>query len=172
MRRGQLVDLLSALGRISGKTEVVLVGSQCVHAATDHPPAEVLMSAECDVLVEEGPLADRIDRELGPSSAYQEAHGVYVDTVPAAFPFLPTGYEARLRALDVGTLRARCLEAHDLALSKLAAGRLKDFEAVAALLAAGIVQRDALVERIATVAEPRMRTVLLARLQIVLESQS
>lgn len=171
MRRAQLIDLLSALGRVSGETDVVLVGSQCIHAISENPPAEVLMSAECDVLVADGPLADLIDRELGPTSPYQSTHGVYVDTVPAGFPFLPPGYETRLRALDAGTLRARCLEAHDLALSKLAAGRLKDYETVAALLDAGTLTPDALVDRIGAVAEPRMRAVLLARLQIVRESQ-
>lgn len=116
MRRVQLEALLRELARVSGSSDVVLIGSQCVHAATDNPPAEVLISAECDLLIEEGPLSEKIDAELGPTSRFQQEHGVYVDTVPAAFPFLPEGYEQRLRVMDLGALRARFLEVHDLAI--------------------------------------------------------
>jgi hypothetical protein len=170
MRRSQLEAVLRALARVSGEREVVLVGSQCVHAVTDVPPAEVLMSAECDVLIDEGPLSDRVDAELGPTSRYQQEHGVYVDTVPAGFPFLPAGFAERLLVIDVGVLRARCLEPHDLAVSKLAAGRLKDHEMVAALIASGLTSPDTLHQRVAGVEDLRMRAILLARLQIVVES--
>ena len=55
-------------------------------------------------------------------------------------------------------------------ISKLAAGRLKDSEMVAALALAGLLEVETLRERIITIPEPRMRAILLARLQIVLES--
>ena len=64
----------------------------------------------------------------------------------------------------------RCLEVHDLIASKLAAGRLKDYELVAVLLQRSLADVAIVRERIAAVADLNMRAVLLARLQIVLES--
>lgn len=83
-----------------------------MHAVTEQPPPEVVMSIECDVLFEEGELSERVDAALGKTSAYQAEHGVYVDTVPATFPFLPPGWESRVRTIEVPGLRARCLELH------------------------------------------------------------
>ena len=171
MRRAQLEALLRELGRVTGKRELILIGSQCVHAATDSVPAEVLMSLEVDVLLDEAdPASARIDEELGPDSEFRAEHAVFADTVPASFPFLPEGYELRLRVIQAGDLQARCLEVHDLALSKLAAGRLKDNEMVAALLAYRLANVDTLRARIAAVADLHMRAILLARLQLVLEN--
>jgi hypothetical protein len=171
MRRSQLETLLRELGRVSGKRELVLIGSQCVHATTDAVPAEVLMSLEVDVLIEEAdPASGKIDEELGPDSAFRAEHAVFVDTVPASFPFLPDGFEERLRVIEAGELRARCLEVHDLVLSKLAAGRLKDTEMVAALITYKLADVDTIRARIAAVPDLHMRAILLARLQLVLEN--
>jgi hypothetical protein len=170
MRRPQLEALLRALDRVTAGREVVMVGSQCVHAVTAAPPAEVLMSVECDVLLDEDELSERIDRELGPTSVFQTQHGVYIDTVPATFPFLPDRWEDRVVPLDPTAPTVRCLELHDLAISKLAAGRLKDNEMISALLASQLIDPQALRDRLATIADPHQRAVLLARLQIVLES--
>jgi hypothetical protein len=170
MRRTQLAELLGALERITGTRDVIVIGSQCVHAVTGDPPGEVLMSVECDVLVDEGELSEQIDRELGPTSEFQAEHGVYVDTVPATFPFLPDGWQERAVPLADGPSPVRCLELHDLALSKLAAGRLKDNEMVAALVDRKLVELATLRARVTAVADPHLRAILLARLQIVLES--
>jgi hypothetical protein len=173
MRRSQLETLLRELERVSGKHELIVIGSQCVHAATDAVPAEVLMSLEVDVLIDEAdPACGKIDEELGPDSAFRAEHAVFIDTVPASFPFLPPGFEERLRAIEVGRFRARCLEVHDLALSKLAAGRLKDTEMVAALIGYKLADVETIRARIATVADLHMRAILLARLQLVLENIS
>jgi hypothetical protein len=171
MRRSQLEMLLRELGRVSGKRELVLIGSQCVHAATDAVPAEVLMSLEVDVLLDEAdPACGKIDEELGPDSTFRAEHAVFVDTVPASFPFLPAGFEDRVRVMEVDDFRACCLEVHDLVLSKLAAGRLKDTEMVAALIAYKLADVDTVRARIATVPDLHMRAILLARLQLVLEN--
>jgi hypothetical protein len=55
-------------------------------------------------------------------------------------------------------------------LSKLAAGRLKDNEMVASLLAYKLADIDTIRTRISTVADLHMRAILLARLQLVLEN--
>jgi len=171
MKRSQLEDLLRELARLLRKQEVAMIGSQCVHAATDTPPAEVLMSRECDILLEDSdPARERIDAELGMASRYREEHGTFVDTVPPTFPFLPDGWEQRANLLAAGDMKTRCLELHDLVLSKLAAGRLKDNELIAALVHNKLVDVETLRARIASVADFHMRAILLARLQIVLEN--
>jgi len=171
MKRAELEDLLRELARVLGKREVAMIGSQCVHAATNAPPAEVLMSRECDILVEDSdPVRELIDTELGEASPYHEEFGTFVDTVSPSFPFLPDGWEQRTNVLVSGEMRSRCLELHDLVLSKLAAGRLKDNELIAALIHYKLVDVATARDRIAAVADLHMRAILLARLQIVLEN--
>jgi hypothetical protein len=171
MTREQLELLLREIGRVSGLAEVVLIGAQCVHVATDRPPGEVLMSIECEVLLDEDDPATRvIDDELGRSSPYVATHGLYADTVSSTFPYLPGGWEVRTRPLDAGGVVARCLEIHDLVISKLAAGRLKDYELVAALFMQRLAQIEVVRARIAAVADPHERALLLARLQMVAET--
>ena len=172
MNKSLFEEVLRAVGRVTGRDEVVIIGSQSIHAITDAAPAEVIMSVECDLLLDdEDPATAEVDEALGPNSPFVTEHDVYVDTVSASFPFLPSGWDTRLRTLDVGTLRARCLEIHDLALSKLAAGRLKDFELIVVLLDRGMLELETTYARIRDVGDLHMRAILLARLQIVLESR-
>jgi hypothetical protein len=49
-------------------------------------------------------------------------------------------------------VKGSCIEAHDLAIAKLVAGREKDLEYVAVLGHHGMVQRDLLLERLAKTA--------------------
>jgi hypothetical protein len=63
---------------------------------------------------------------------------------------LPQGWRDRLvpfTSPETGQSRAVCLEPHDLVVSKLVAGREKDFEFAAALLSAGLVDADVLLSR-------------------------
>jgi hypothetical protein len=142
-----------------------------VHAATTAAPAEVVVSLECDLLLDEGDAAAEVlQRALGPQSSFHEEHGFYADAVPPGIPVLARGWRDRLQRLDAGGVVGLCLELHDLSIAKLAAGRLKDYELVAALLARGLVTVGVLRDRIATFEEVRMRAILLARMQIAMES--
>lgn len=171
MRREQLLELLREAGRVVGRDELVVIGSQAVHAVTGTAPAEVVVSRECDLLLDEGDAAaDALERQLGMQSTFFAERGLYVDVVPPGIPVLPEGWRDRLVPLDAAPVVARCLEAHDLAIAKLAAGRLKDYELVAALTRQEIIDAAVLRQRIATIAEPRLRAVLLARVQVAMES--
>lgn len=129
------------------------------------------MSGECDVLLDESdPTSTLIDAELGKATPFESEHGVYVDTVHSEFPFLPPGWESRLVPFIVGSFTAKCLEIHDLVISKLAAGRLKDYELVAVLIDLKLADLETIRARALSATEVRMRAILLARLQIVLES--
>lgn len=62
MRRSQLETLLRELERVNGKHELIVIGSQCVHATTDSIPAEVLMSRRGNGLIDEAdPACGKID---------------------------------------------------------------------------------------------------------------
>jgi hypothetical protein len=170
MNRGALDELLQALSSITGERELVMIGSQSVHASTGDVPIEVVMSRECDLLLDESdPLTSVIDEQLGIDSLRAAESSVYVDTVSSTFPFLPDGWEQRLVPFGPAAPHLRCLEIHDLVLSKLAAGRLKDYELIAVLLDRTLAELAAVRDRIAAVPDLHMRAVLAARLQIVLE---
>jgi len=135
MKRSELRTALRAAARVARDSEFTLIGSQAVHAFCRRPPAEVLLSQECDLYPRRHPeAAGLMDTELGRNSTFARRHGFYVDVVTPDLATLPEGWEARLKPFRVGRITASCLEVHDLLASKLAAGRLKDLEMVGALL--------------------------------------
>ncbi len=171
MQRAQFEQLVVRTASVANRREVVVFGSQSVHAVTDQPPTEVLISAECDVWLRDEPLvAQRLTAELGKDSAFAKAAGVYVDPLPPDLPMAPEGWERRLVALPVGEVIARCLEIHDLIVTKLAAGRLKDYEFIAAVLMRKLARPDEVVRRLQTFRDPHTQALLLARLRIATEA--
>ena len=151
MNRARLERLLSALSQITRDRELVMIGSQAIHAVTRDAPDEVLISRECDVLFDSGdPLVAVIEAQLGRNSPYAAESLVHLDTVSSTFPFLPDGWEQRLVPFGPAAPHLRCLEIHDLVLSKLA-------------------ELTTVRDRISAVSDLHMRAVLGARLQIVLE---
>jgi hypothetical protein len=170
MRRSQVGRLLRQAGKITKESEFFLIGSQAVHAVMSRPPAEVLLSRECDLYPKNRPeVADLIHRELGPASRYARTEGFYADVVTPKLATLPAGWESRLKRLRLGPVTAWCLELHDLVVSKLAAGRLKDLEFAAALLALGFVQRPVLSRRISRLASRIEADRIRSRLEVVLD---
>ena len=171
MKRPLLDELLRAVEQITGERELVMIGSPALHAVVADAPAEVVMSRECDLLFDESdPVVEVIDASLGPDAERAAELLVHVDTVSSSFPFLAPGWERRLVPFGPMAPHVRCLEIHDLVLSKLAAGRLKDYELIAVLLDRDLADLGVVRERIASVSDLHMRAVLMARLQLVLES--
>lgn len=171
MQRVQLHEILKRAAEVCPGNLPVVFGSQAVHALTTSPPAEVLLSAECDLWLRDEPeAASRLAAELGKDSPFARDAGIYVDLLPPGLPLLPDGWENRLVDHDVGALTARCLEIHDLIISKLAAGRLKDYEFIAAVIMGKLADPGEVTRRIQTFAEPRTQAVLLARWRIASEA--
>ena len=171
MQREQFHFLLSRVAEVCQRRELVVFGSQSVHALTDSPPVEVLISAECDIWLRDEPeTTTRLAAELGKDSAFAKATGVYADALPPALPMVPAGWEQRLTPYRVSDVTARCLEVHDLLVSKLAAGRLKDYEFIAAILMGKLARVEELQRRILTFPDPHTQAVLLARLRIATEA--
>ncbi len=170
MKRSELRTALRAAARVTRESEFTLIGSQTIHAHCRRPPAEVLLSQECDLYPRRhAETADLLNTKLGRDSAFARRHGFYVDVVTPEIASLPEGWEARLKPLRAGRVTAFCLEVHDLMASKLVAGRLKDLELVGALLKLRIGKAPVLRRRIGQLLLASERQRARRRLKAVLE---
>jgi hypothetical protein len=170
MKRSEFRTALRAAARVARQSEFIIIGSQAIHAHCRWPPAEVLLSQECDLYPRTHPqVAHLLDIELGPNSAFARRHGFYVDVVTPELAALPEGWERRLKPFRVGRITAFCLDIHDLLASKLAAGRLKDLELVGALLKLRLAKVFILRRRIASLPLPSDVHKARLRLNVVLE---
>ena len=101
-------------------------------------PADLLVSIEADVFTFRNPDdADLIDGSIGEGSPFHQTFGYYAHGVAEDTAILPAGWKDRLitvRNANTGNGCGLCLEVHDLAVAKLAAGREKDNSFVAELL--------------------------------------
>jgi len=138
MQRAQLEHIIRAAAAITGATEIVVIGSQAVLGQFPNAPAEILVSIEADVFTFRHPDdADLIDGSIGEGSPFHQTFGYYAHGVAEATAILPAGWKDRLITVsneNTGNGCGLCLEVHDLAVAKLAAGREKDCSFVAGLL--------------------------------------
>lgn len=145
MTREELLTLLRAARPPHPGVQILVVGSQSVLGAFPDSdlPQRATLSLEADVMyLREGrfdqELTDMVDAWFGEGSQFHEQHGVYLQGVDEDTCVLPSGWQDRLVHLvdlpapvgpadDVvgGTacIPVFCLDPHDLAVAKLAAGR-------------------------------------------------
>lgn len=130
MKRSELEHLIRAAGAITGAEEIVVIGSQAILAARPDAPPALLLSAEADLFTFRDPKdADLIDGSIGEGSPFHETFGYYAQGVWEDTATLPDGWRERLIRIQNENKRqvsGLCLEPHDLAVSKLVAGREKD----------------------------------------------
>lgn len=154
MKRSELEHAIRAACDVAHDTEIIIIGSQAVLGQFPDAPADVTHSVEVDVYPLRDPTAsDVIDGALGEDSTFDSTHGFYLHGVGPETATLPEGWESRLVAVRNENTRGHtgwCLEVHDLAASKLVAGREKDLDFVAALLRHGMIDADTLGERVQT----------------------
>ena len=90
---------------------------------------------------------------LGARSGFAQKNGFFVDCVTPDLAAIPEGWTDRLIPFRTNATRGVtgwCLELHDLAASKLAARRAKDWDYVGTLFEHGLIKRAILMDRIAT----------------------
>lgn len=138
MKRPQLEHIIRAAAGITGATEIVVIGSQAVLGQFPDSPEDLLVSIEADVFTFRDPAdADLIEGSIGEGSPFHQTFGYYAHGVAEETAVLPSGWKERLiplRNANTGNGCGLCLEVHDLAVAKLAAGREKDITFVAGLL--------------------------------------
>jgi hypothetical protein len=145
MKRTEVEHILRAAKDIAGEDEFILLGSQSVLGAFPDAPLALRRSIELDIYPKHHPeKSDLIDGAIGERSLFHETHGYYAHGVAPETARLPAGWENRLVRIsgeNTGGAIGWCLEVHDLAFSKLAAGRPKDVEFVMNLLRHKLARR-------------------------------
>ena len=110
-----------------------------------------------------------IDGSIGEASPFHTTFGYYAHCVGEETATLPAGWKDRLvRVKSAATTDATglCLEVHDLAISKLVAGRDKDLAFVTALVRHGMASPETLRSRlVATPLAPALVSRCQTRLQ-------
>jgi hypothetical protein len=163
MNREQLSHVLRAAAQIAEDPDIVVIGSQAILGTygEEELPAEATVSVEVDIAFRDDPTeskADRVDGAIGEGSLFHETHAYYAQGVSVSTAVLPSGWEERVvsyERIDAAPSRARCIEAHDLVVSKLVAGREKDVDFATALIAAGLVDPATLLRRAENLPGPR-----------------
>lgn len=137
--------------------EFVIVGSAAILVlAYDYSlPTMATRSDEADVVPPndpDGTKATIIDAVIGELSPFHDAYGYYAQGVGEDTAWLPIGWRDRVIPFEAPSIlvtgHGLAIERHDLAASKLAAGRPKDFEFVDALIAAGILDVPTIRQRL------------------------
>jgi hypothetical protein len=158
MSRRELEHLLRAAAAIANERELVVIGSQAILGQFPDAPAELLVSIEADVYPRHAPeRSDVIDGAIGELSTFHQTFGYYAHGVDDTTATLPAGWADRLVRIEnanTGGAVGWCLEAHDLAASKLVAGREQDLRFLRVLLRERMVARSTLVERVRTLPLP------------------
>ena len=153
MTRAQLEHIIRAAGTIADDNDIVVIGSQAILGEFPNAPEELLVSNEADVYPRaRTERSDLIDGTIGEGSPFQREFGYYAHGVDETTAVLPDGWRERLVLItgeNTRFVRGWCLEVHDLAIAKYAAGREKDLEFTAALARHGMVFCEVLYQRLA-----------------------
>jgi hypothetical protein len=154
-----LEHVLRAASQIADDPEVLVIGSQSVLGAIpeDRLPPAATASIEVDVAFFDDPedrKADRVDGAIGELSPFHETFGYYAQGVSVTTAVLPEGWRDRLVVVATESTapgRGYLLDPHDCVVSKLVAGREKDYSFALALVECGLIDPGVLAERIGTV---------------------
>jgi hypothetical protein len=156
VRRSELQHVILEIGTRFNLREVFVIGSSAILAVLPDPPEGVLtQSRDVDVIPlsdDDERMADRISFVLGEASPFDEEYGYHAQGVSFTTPsFAPRDWQRRTIEIRVDVYVARCMEPHDLILSKLGAGREKDMEFAQACAKLKLIDRTVLLERLAAI---------------------
>lgn len=172
MNRSALEHILRASKGVTGETEFVVVGSQCILGPHPDAPRVLRQSMEADLYPKHRPeLSEMIEGSLGRYSQFNQTFGYYADGVAPTTATLPAGWETRLVKVsneNTGGAIGWCLEPHDLAYSKLAARREKDLAFVRELLRHELVKPSQLRSLVESCPDVALRLRLSEALELVL----
>lgn len=170
MTRTELEHIIRAAAANADTDEIVIIGSQAILGSILNPPPETIISMEADVFPKNKP-ADSIliDGAIGENSIFHQTFGYYAHGVGPETAILPAGAFNRLVPVKNENTRGAtgwCLDLHDLAASKLAAGREKDLSFVSVMLRHKLVDAARLRSRIDTLANNQIAAFSIANLEL------
>ncbi|MFN0038651.1 MAG: DUF6036 family nucleotidyltransferase [Burkholderiales bacterium] len=151
MDLGKLEILFEQAKRLTGHTEFVVVGSLSALGIAQgrQIPARMLMSIDVDCYTRQDPArVFDLRKALGEGSAFEAAHGYYLDPVSPSLPTLPSQWEFRLIRVPLHKgITVFFLDPNDAAVSKYARGEPRDREWIQAGLAAGLLSAPVIESR-------------------------
>ncbi len=176
MNAEQLRHLLRAAASVTGENEFVVIGSQAILGSHPDAPRSLRKSVEGDTYPKNHPEKSiEIDGAIGELSPFHQQFGYYAHGVAPETATLPDGWQFRLVEFSVndpgGTI-GLCLEVHDLAFSKLAAGREKDIEFVRELLKHRLINRGKLLRLVQAEKHQEIKQDLLRSWAITISSKA
>lgn len=133
-------------------------------------PPVAFQSDEADVYPRNNPeRAEEIDAAMGELSPFHDTHGYYGHGVGPTTAILPHGWEQRVVRLsnaNTGGATGLCVDVHDLALSKYAAGREKDIEFNRELARHGVISKRKLIRLVPSMPlDDERKHLILARIK-------
>lgn len=158
MTRDELEHAIRAACDVARESVVIVFGSQAILGQYPDAHEDLRQSMEADIAPGSGleQVAGAIDGALGEGSDFHRSHGFYVHGLTIDAAVLPHGWERRTIPVEnAGTRgqRGDCIEAHDLAASKLVAFREKDRDFVRTLLSERLIRPNKLKLRIGQLPE-------------------
>ena len=137
MNRSELEHIVRASAEITGEREFIVIGSQAILGKVPDAPRSLRESMELDIYPRNRPeKSEMIDGAIGELSQFHKTHQFYAHGIGPGTATLPKDWETRLIAVTSQATNgaiAWCLDPHDIAYSKLAAGREKDLDYVLVL---------------------------------------
>jgi len=144
--------VLLEIGRRFGISEMYVIGSAAILAVLPEPPEGALTATrDVDVIPpnDDERLVNQISFVLGEASDFDCEYGYYAEGVTSKTPtFAPRDWKSRAIPVEVAEYIGRCMEVHDLVLSKLGAGRAKDLEFARSAATLKLVNRETLLNRL------------------------
>ena len=152
MTRTEIEHVIRAAAEVTGQDTLIVIGSQAILGQLPDAPRELLISNEADLYAPDAPeLSDYIDGALGRGSWFFRTHGYYADGVSPTTATLPEGWKKRLTPIcnaNTNGATGWCIDAHDIAVAKYAAGREKDLRYLKDMWLNGIIDAPTLDRRL------------------------
>jgi hypothetical protein len=160
------LHVVRASADIVDEADIVVVGSQAILGSYPDAPASMRTSNEADVYPYRDPQrAIEISGAIGELSVFHDTNNYYAHAVGPETVIGPRGWEERLVRVRDPESKATgwCIEPHDLAAAKCAAGREHDWQFVAEAIRYGLVAPEILRQRLSALPLPSKRKTELRR---------
>jgi hypothetical protein len=161
MQRHELEHIIRACAALTGHAQFIVVGNLALLGQFPDPPDELVLSSEAELYCPGDPESTRlITRRLGELSLFDRTFHYCARGVEPEDIIVPEGWRDRLipvESVDTAGATGFCLEVHDLAISKLAAGRDDDLAFVHGLLRYSFIDEGTLEDRLTATELPTLQ---------------
>ena len=153
MHRSELEHIIRACSALTGHTRFVITGNQALLGQFPDAPEELISSLTAELFCPGDPESTNlIDRTLGETSLFDKTFQYCARGVDAEQIVLPEGWQERLipiESAETAGATGLCLEVHDLAISRLVAGKDADYSFLHGLFRYHLIDEGVFEDRLA-----------------------